>query len=110
MKTKSKTASDVMCIVAVQNNILCSYGHGKKIRTYAGGSSTIKNNGLQTIIGKDVRNRLMKHFLNSDAFISTTVRELQACFALSDDRFAEQPTRKAMSVSQLMAKYRQAAH
>ena len=104
MKTKSKIASDVMCVVAVRNNSLCSYGHGNKIRTYAGGSSTITNNGLQTIVGKDVRHRLMEHFLNSDAFINTTVRDLQACFVLPDDRFAAQPTRKVMSIRQLMAK------
>ncbi len=110
MKTKSKIASDVMCVVAVQNNSLCSYGHGKTIRTYAGGSPTIKSNGHQTIIGKDERHRLMEHFLNSDAFINTTVRDLQACFVLPDNRFAAQPTRKVPSIRQLMAKYGQAAH
>ena len=46
----------------------------------------------------------MEHFLNSDAFINTTVRDLQACFVLDDDRFAAQPTRKVMSVRQIMAK------
>src|SRR5580658_6273288 len=104
MKTKSAFASDVMCVVAVRNNRLCSYEHGKKTRTYAGGSRTIKYNGLQTITGKNVLNRLMKHFLNSDAFINTTVRELQAFFGLTDDRFGARPTRRVMSVRQLMAR------
>lgn len=104
MRSKSTIAPEVMCVVAVRNNSLCSYGHGKKIRTYAGGSSTIKNNGHQTIIGKDVRHRLLEHFLNSDEFINTTVRDLQACFVLPDDRFAAQPTRKMRSIRQLIAK------
>ena len=104
MKPKSKFAPDVMCVVAVRNNSLCSYGHGNKIRTYAGGSLTIKNNGHRTISGKNVQHRLMEHFLNSDSFINTTVRELQACFVLPDDRFAAQPTRKALSIRQLMAR------
>lgn len=103
MRSKSTIAPEVMCVVAVRNNCLCSYGHGKKIRTYAGGSSTIKNNGHQTIIGKDVRHRLLEHFLNSDEFINTTVRDLQACFVLPDDRFAAQPTRKMRSIRQLIA-------
>jgi len=104
MRSKSTIAPEVMCVVAVRNNSLCSYGHGKKIRTYAGGSSTIKSNGHQTIVGKDAKSRLIEHFLNSDAFINTTVRDLQACFVLPDHRFAAQPTRKVQSIRQLMAK------
>ena len=57
-----------------------------------------------TIVGKDAKSRLIEHFLNSDAFINTTVRDLQACFVLPDDRFAAQPTRKVQSIRQLMAK------
>lgn len=104
MKTKSTFAPEVMCVVACRDKALVTIGHGNKIRTYAGGSPTIKKNGHETITGKNVLNRMMKHFDKSDAFINTTVRELQACFGLTDDQFAAQPTRKALSIRQLMAK------
>lgn len=104
MKTKSKFAPEVMCVVAVRNGVLYTIRHGKKIRTYSGCTPTIRSNGYKTITGKNLANQLMDHFIKSDDFVNTTVGGLRSCFVLNEDQFAAQPTRKTLSIRQIMAK------